>query len=239
MSYVTQQSIRENAGMLKRKNGETPSGSVNGTNAAFTTKLGPLVDGNNDGDIDEQDVIVYVNGVPVTVAGVDAPTHTITLSSAPPNGSKVTVDYWFSPLTDDYVDGKVREADSWVDLKLKSSEAYRRGYIKLPIDPTPGVLSTAAEMYGAGLILTRDYGSSPDTTLTSKDGYQKLKTARELIADFIEGALMDGRTADTPTSNKVAMATDRDVFPRHYRENRAVYDDDWFMRRELDDNGWL
>lgn len=235
MSYVTQQSIRENAGMLKRVTGETPSGLVNGTNKAYTTKRGPLVDSNNDGEVTAEDVVAYVAGVAVAVTSVDAPTHTITLAAAPANGSKVTVDYFFSPLTDDYVDGKVAEADSWVDLKLKSSEAYQLGYITLPIEPTPGVLSTAAEMYAAGLILTRDYGSSPDTSLTSKDGYQKLKTARELILDYIGGALVAGRTSSQGSKNAVTVITNRDVFNREHYENVIYADDDeWFMRRQVD-----
>ena len=123
-------------------------------------------------------------GAAITVTAVVADTGKITGSVAPNTGQKVYVDYSFSPLEEEYVAGKQDEADSWIDTKLK-------GVAVTPVNPVPGLISTIAELYAAGLILIRDWGSKSDTELTSKDGYSKIKTARSLIEDYIAGIKAD------------------------------------------------
>lgn len=211
MSYAGIQAIREGCGLLKRVNNEKPKGVVDGSNHVFVVARRPIVDSNNDDVVDESDVTVFVDGVPVTVNDVNPTTGAITLATAPPSGI-VTADYCYSPLTDDYVAGKQDEADSWVDLKIKA-------YAKVPLNPVPGIIATTAELYAAGLILTRDWGSRTDSEQTSKDGFAKIKQARDLIADYIQGLKEDNATKKDISGGALVSATgDRDVFSRHERE---------------------
>lgn len=149
MSYASIQAIREGAGLLQRDVNAKPKGTIDGSNRVFVVPRRPIVDRDYDDEVTTDDVTAYVDGIPVNVSDVDATTGKITLKTAPASGV-VTVDYCFSPITDDYTAGKQQEADSWVDLKIKA-------YIKTPVDPVPGIIATATEMYAAGLILTRDW----------------------------------------------------------------------------------
>lgn len=228
MSYARIQAIRESAGLLSRVSNETPNGAVDGNNRVFIVKRRPIVDGNYDDAVTEEDVHVFVSGVPVVIEDIEPLTGKITLRDIPLATAKVTVDYQFSPITDDYTEGKQEEADSWVDLKLKPY--LSKGYIDtLPLTPVPGIISTVAEMYAAGLILTRDWGSRVDSEQTSKDGYQKLKTARDLLADYITSIENDNSANNTNGDNSVSVMTDGDVFDRELGD-RDCDDQDRFMR---------
>lgn len=230
MSYASIQAIREGAGLLNRVNNETPAGAINGSNRDFVVVRRPIVDGNYDDVVGKEDVQVFVDEIPVAVTAVDAASGKITLAVAPANDTSVTVDYQFSPITDEYTQTKQVEADSWIDLKIG-------GYIGVPLQDVPGIITTAAEMYAAGLILTRDWGSRVDSELTSKDGFNKIKQARDLVADYIQG-LKDAKLKKHEkdgTQNDVATAGDHDIFNRHEhelgREFGGPTDDEFFMRR--------
>jgi hypothetical protein len=224
MSYASVQAIRESAGLLSRSENETPNGTVDGSNKSFTVKRRPIVDSDYDDDVTVSDVQARVNGSSVVVSSVDATTGVFVLAAAPTAGQKVTVDYRFSPLTDDYVSGKQQEADSWVDMKIKP-------YVAIPLNPIPGILSTVAEMYAAGLILTKDWGNRNDTELTSKDGNQKLKTARELLADYLQGVEDEKKALNTAGQGSASVLTDADPFSRT-GFNRTTDEEDFFMRRD-------
>ncbi len=232
MSYASIQAIREGAGLLSRVNNEKPKGAVDGTNRDFVVARRPLVDSNYDDVVDEDDVNAFVDGIPVEVSEVNPTNGSIKLATAPTAGQIVTIDYFHSPITDDYTGGKQDEADSWIDLKIK-------GYVKVPLNPVPGIIATAAEMYAAGLILTRDWGARVDTEQTSKDGFAKIKQARDLIADYIQGLKDDkATTGDSDGSTgSASVITDADVFDRVESEMGSLptgdnTDDDYFMRRQ-------
>ncbi len=231
MPYASVQAIRESAGLLSRVQNETPKGTVDNSNRDFVVKRRPIVDGNNDDEVDATDVNAYVNGALVAVSAVDAKSGKVTLQTAPATGTAVTIDYQFSPITDEYTEGKQEEADSWVDLKLRDRTINPA--LELPLNPVPGVIATAAEMYAAGLILTRDWGSRVDSEQTSKDGFAKIKQARELIADYIAGVLADQKVGSTTSDNAVSTASDADPFSRTYEGDGFGCDpDDAFMRRQ-------
>lgn len=235
MPYASIQAIREGAGLLSLVNNETPVGEIDGSNLLFTVVHRPIVDGNYDDIVDKNDVQVFVNGTAVVVSDVDAASGTITLAVAPVANDDVVVDYQFSQITDDYVEQKQTEADSWVNMKISS-------YISCPLkDPVPGVITSAAELYAAGLILTRDWGSRVDSELTSKDGFNKIKTARELLADYIQGLKDAQKRAGNYNggTNSVSATSDHGVFPRHEHELGGHHDgpfgptdDEGFMRRD-------
>ncbi len=231
-AYASIQAIRESAGLSNRQENETPVGVINGANKSFNVKRRPIVDTNYDDVVGPEDVHAFVDDVPVVVESVIAAEGTIVLAGAPGAGSRVTVDYSFSPLADEYVVTKQLEANDWVNMKIK-------GMITVPLkDPIPGIITTAAEMYAAGIILTRDWGSRVDSELTSKDGFNKIKQARELIADYLQGLKDErDRVADKDGSNStVSTLSDGDVFGRVYDEDSSVRgghtDDDFFMRRQ-------
>lgn len=231
MSYTSVQAIRESAGLLSHSNNETPKGAIDSSNRDFVVARRPIVDSNYDDDVDATDVNVFVNGIPVLVSAVDATTGKVTLTTAPATGTKVTIDYCFSPITDDYTSGKQEEADSWVNMILKTADVYPA--LSLPLNPVPGVVSTAAELYAAGIILTRDWGNRVDSEQTSKDGAGKVKQARALLADYIAGIVADLRYQNRSQTNQVETASDRDVFDREYRDNNFDCNaDDQFMRRQ-------
>ena len=229
MSYATTQSIRESAGLLKRAENETPSGIVDGVNSDFTANRKPFVDGNNDDSVSDEDVIVMVNGVPQPTSAINQELSTVTLVTPPAAGSRVFISYYFSPVSDEYVEGKADEADSWIDTKLK-------GIVEVPFkNNVPGIISTIAELYASGLILTRDYGSKADSENTSRDGRSKIKTARELLDDYIAGVRADEN--ETGVSGNVHVATGDNVFgrlPENYDDcGDLELNDDYFMRRQL------
>lgn len=64
--------------------GEVPTGTIDGANATFTTKIQPIV---------ESSLVAYVDSVEVTVSTVDPATGAFTLASAPAGGTVVTADY--------------------------------------------------------------------------------------------------------------------------------------------------
>ena len=133
-------------------------------------------------------------------------------------------------MPDDYVDGKEAEAEAWVNTKLQ-------GYVTLPLQgPIPGTISTITELYAAGLILMRDYGSRVDTELTSKDGIAKIKLARELMKDYTDGILYENKTTNANGNSASASSTgDGNVFTRtapRIDSCDTVNNDDFFMRRE-------
>lgn len=235
MSYATVQAIREGAGLLSRVNNEKPAGAVNSSNRVFVVRRRPIVDSDNDDEVTVADAQAFVDEVPVTVQGIDPATGKITLTTAPTTGSIVTVDYCFSPITDDYVAGKQQEADAWVDMKIKGS-------VKVPLNPVPGIICTVAEMYAAGLILTRDWGSRVDSELTSKDGFNKIKQARALIDDYLQGIEAEKKLNNHSNGNNDVSGTGgHDVFSRHLPVEEPglshhgviqTTDDEWFMRRD-------
>ena len=230
MPYASIQAIREGAGLLYRAVNEKAIGAVDGSNQVYTTKRRPIVDGNYDDEVGPEDVHVYVNGTAVAVGEVVAEEGKITLAAAPAVNDKVTIDYCHSPVTDEYVEGKQTESDNWIDMKIKGS-------VSVPLkEPIPGVIVTAAEMYAAGLILTRDWGNRVDSELSSKDGFAKIRQARELVADYLQGVKDDKERQNNGSGGYgVSVGGVQDVFGNCYDEDRPEVggptDDEFFMRR--------
>lgn len=230
MSYAGILAIRESAGLLSKAENRKLDGVIDGTNKEFYADRRPIVDIDNDGEVTGDDVAVFVDSVAVAIESIEAQTGKITLVSAPAVNSVVTADWAFSGITDSYVEGKQQESDNWVDTLI-------RAYVKLPLDPVPGLVQTAAEMYAAGLILTSDDGARVDSEQTAKTGFGKIKLARQLIEDYIQGLKNEGITINDDNGNKsvASSLSDCDVFDREYEESYygrgGQTDDEWFNRR--------
>jgi hypothetical protein len=208
VDYATLQAIRKEAGFQHAKNGDKLTGVADGANKVFVTTKKPIVDTNFDGIVSAADVILYDDGVPVTVTAVNPTTGAITANVAPANASVMTADYYYSPLSDADIDDVRGEAQDWLNNRVKSH--YDLADIKTD-DDVPSQFRTIVKLYAAGLLLIRDYGSSTDTDQTSKDGYKKIDLARDLLKEFI-GDITDD--ADQPTAARPVVHTDGNIFAR-------------------------
>lgn len=79
-------------------------GATTSRNRVFTVFNGPIVNGNGGGltTTNPADVVVKVNGVSVTASAVDGATRRVTLPTAPPLGSTVTIQYWWNTWQDTF-----------------------------------------------------------------------------------------------------------------------------------------
>lgn len=123
--------------------------------------------GNTVGGVSDVQVWVGLSGVNGatrwSVNSVDADTGAVTLTTASPTGSSLTVDFASSPIRANRIEDVRLQAESIVNQRL--TLCY-----DLPISPTPSVLSSLAGRLGAALLLIRDYGVGSRST--SKDGYE-------------------------------------------------------------------
>lgn len=225
MAYLTRQSVREEAGFQNYENPEVLSGVVDGTNRNFAVSRTPIVDTTDDDNVGIADVIVRVNGVPVDISEVNATTGLITLVEAPSgDDTEVTGQYASSALPDAYIDKIIVEAEAIVNGSLKK-------YIATPLseDLTDWVARARriSVLYAAGFVLVRDYGKNTDTEETSKDGYEKLKTAKSLLTDLISDIRDNGDTSNSGGS--AATVSEGHIFGRRECNPRSH---NYFMRKE-------
>ncbi len=206
--YVTLVGIRKEAGLHHEQKVQVLTGSADGSNKIFYAPRTFIVDRNYDDALNSDDVVVYVNNVAVTVEAVNGITGAITLVAAPANGATVKATYAYSVASDDEVEGYREEAQDWLNRKVKSY-----------LDPTtlteetfPKIWRAIVRLYAAGLMLIRDYGSSADTDLSSKDGYEKRKTAKAMLEDWVVDQMDD---ADTSTPVSTTVKTDGNIFARN------------------------
>lgn len=227
MSYATTQAIRETAGLQARVDNETPAGPVDGSNRVFAVARAPIVDTDYDESVTVNEVAVFVSGTQVTVSSINSDTGEITLTAAPAANAKVRVYYQCSPLTNDYVERFQEAADSWVDMKIGP-------FVTLPLSPVPDVISTAAELYAAGMILYKDYGNRSSTDYSTKDGQLKIKEARALLDEYLASQKTE-RQNTSDTANAISATSDPDVFSRTPERTVTIdteTDDDYFWNRK-------
>lgn len=221
MSYETKQAILEEAGLSLIVLGEVLSGSVDGSNKAFTTTYGPITDSNDDDTIDNTDVTVYVDGVSVPVAAVNETSRTITLVTAPGLGTTVTADYRYSNITDAYVEKIREEAEDWINSAMDAIDGT-------PYSTVPARVRQLTREYAAAKLLIREYGMNQNTDGTSKDGYNRLKMAQAALDKYIaiggSTGLSDVSAAD------VEVYAEPDIFSTYSSTDGYINQDDVFMR---------
>jgi len=74
------------------------------------------------------DIIVYDDGTPVTVSAIDADKGSVTLDSAPVDGSIMTADYKWSLVSDDEVIKAMDQAEEMVDFILRGKNVASQSY---------------------------------------------------------------------------------------------------------------
>lgn len=227
MTYLTRQSVREEAG-FQEVDTEALAGVVDGNNASFAVSRTPIVDNTNDDVLGIADVLVRVNGVPVPVSSVDGPSGLIVLASAPAaptegESVEVTAQYASSPLPDSYIDELISEAEAIVNAGLKK-------FTTVPLSPEDTNYPTArriAKLYAGGFALIRDYGKNTDTEETSKDGYEKLKTAKNLLEQLIGTVSENG--GGSGTGGSAVTVSEGHIFNRDHTDRSSH---NYFMRKE-------
>lgn len=227
MSYATQQAIREMAGVQLLKKKEVPTGVVDGANANFYATNVPIVDTSYSDSVSATDVLAFVDEAAVTVQSINATTGLVTLATAPSPGSVVKLTYSYSSVSDARVDAVANEASEWLNGRISTAFPNYDG-----VDFTaPAIFSTITTLFAAGLILIRDYGSSVDTDLSSKDGYKKLAMARELLGEYL-GDIADDSSATDAVSG--VMQTDGEIFARStdLTSDHSHSADDEFFRKD-------
>lgn len=176
MGYSKLQSVLEEAGLWHQTIGETPAGSANGSNTVFTVSNKPLTDRDYSDTVTKDDVAAYVDGSSVTVASINATTGAVTLSSAPSNGTNVTIDYAFSSCTTTNVTEAIEEADEWLDTEL--SEVLTSELIT-----ASKTVRKLSRLYAAGLLMVRFYGlENNEEQMLAGSG--KIKLAKKELADY-------------------------------------------------------
>lgn len=216
LDYSSLQDIREEAGHQHIVKTEIPSGLVNGSNTVFTVGRTYIVDRNYNDTIDvataSGDVIVYDDEVAVSVSAVNAITGAITLTAAPVAASAMLVNYAYSVLSDIKV-GKYRdEAIDLVQRKISGIIDYAAWTDADDSTGVPFVVQTVVRLYAAGLILISDHGLNADNEKTSKDGYYKISTAKNMLDGYLEEA---SDSAGASTRVTVASRSDGNIFTRN------------------------
>lgn len=208
-NYTSLQAIREMAGVQNLNVKEIPTGAVNSSNKKYYVYNLPPVDTRyqENGGWTTSDVIAYVDGVVVTVATVTVASGEVELSSAPATSSSVEITYTHSSVSDTRVSEARDEAQSWINSRLEGIVDYT----SWDYTTRPALLKTITDLYAGGLILIRDYGSSADTDLSSKDGYKKLKQAEEMLAQYVKDVSDD---SDSSTPISLYGSSDGNLFER-------------------------
>jgi hypothetical protein len=221
MSYVTKQAILEHAGLQHRQTGAELAGLANGTNTVFTTEKKPIVDSNYDDAVTTADVIVYVNGSPVTVSSINAVTGAFTLAAAPVNGSVVTADYSFSNVTETEITQAREDAEDAINDVMGDIDT-------VPYETVPATVRKIAKWYAAGLLLSRDYGFQSDSEETSKSGRAVLKQAETWLDKYAERG---GKTSTSSAVSEADVSHEPDVFTTYdSTTDRYTSSDELFMR---------
>lgn len=176
--YVTIQSVLEEAGLWQRALAEEPAGTVNGTNDTFVVDHKPLADNNYDDIIDPTDVTAYVNGATVDIASIDATTGEVELVTAPANGTTVTLDYSYSPVSPDAVADVIEETEDWINEEMSA-------VVTTPYTTTnlPKRVRLIARTFAAGVLMSRYFAMQSNEEGTSA-GNAKIKLAETWLAAY-------------------------------------------------------
>lgn len=223
MSYLTRQSVREEAGFQEVET-EALIGVTNGSNKVFATNRRPLVDMNDDDSMTEDDVIVFDDGIPVAIDDFDPATGSITLVAAPGNNSEMTAMYASSALPDSYIDKLIVEAEAIVNGSLKK-------FTVVPLSEEDTLNYARARrialFYASGFALIRDYGKNTDDSESAKDGYAKLKEAKSMLEQLMSD--IKDNSSSSGSGGNVSVVSEGHIFEKDNCDTRSH---NYFMRKE-------
>ena len=182
-NYVSHEEVLEQAGFQFKERGEIPTGLVNSSNKDYYAAHGPFVDRNYDDVVDTTDVVVYVNGVAVSVASIVAAEGKVTLSAAPTTGAVVTIDYDWSNLDQTVVATYHTQAHDQIQSTLNVV------YV-IPLQSTggnyvPDMVKLLEKRLTAGFLLDKEYSVGGDETKDTR-GQLWIKWATQMLKDILD-----------------------------------------------------
>ena len=135
----------------------------------------------------------------------------------PVPSSRVILAYEFSAIEQAEIERRRKSAENW--LKRKVSRVYN--WATLDMANFPDVWEDAVRLYAAALLQISDWGTNVDVDGSSKDGYMKLKTAKQMIDEWVEDAAnLDPTDPNIAAATSGAFASDGDLVGR-IKGNRA------------------
>lgn len=216
-NFTSLHDIRREAGLLRQTTDKHVIGEVDGANRVFYASQAPIVDRDGDDEVTKADVTAYVDDDAVAVESVDAATGAVVLVKAPKPNSRVILAYEFSAIEQAEIERRRQSAEDW--LKRKVSRVYN--WAALDMANFPDVWEDAVRLYAAALLQISDWGTNVDVDGSSKDGYMKLKTAKNMIDEWVEDAAnLDPTDPNIAAASSGAFVSDGDLVGR-IKGNRA------------------
>lgn len=210
-NFTSLHDIRREAGLLRQTTDKHVIGEVDGANRVFYASQAPIVDRDGDDEVTKADVTAYVDDDAVAVESVDAATGAVVLVKAPKPNARVILAYEFSAIEQAEIERRRKSAENW--LKRKVSRVYN--WATLDMANFPDVWEDAVRLYAAALLQISDWGTNVDVDGSSKDGYMKLKTAKEMLDEWVEDvANLDPTDPNIVAATSGAFASDGDLVGR-------------------------
>ena len=211
--FSSLQDIRSEAGVTRYERqvgvtdvdrGEPMAGD--GSTTVFYTEYTPIVDRTNDedGDVTIADVIVYVDGVVVTVSAVDADQGKITLDSAPALDASIKISYDSSDFLDAQVSGvrlsayaKIMTSISKIYVMPVESTAVNADFVGSVAED---YLELAETLLAAGKLMKVAF---PDVESSIyEQGKAKMKEGESMLSDIQKGKVILIDTSFNELSDK-------------------------------------
>lgn len=222
MSYLNRQSVREESGFQDVQT-EAMAGAVDGSNQTFAVSHRPFVDRNYDDEVTSSDFVVMFDGVPTTIDSFEKDLGTVVTHTAPTEGVEVSIEYASSALPDAYIDELIIEAEAIVNSSLKK-------FTTVPLSSEDidnfATARRIALFYASGFALIRDYGKNTDDQESAKDGYAKLKQAKEMLEGLIETITDNGDSSNS--GGDARTVSEGHIFNHRTPDTRSH---DFFMRK--------
>lgn len=216
-NFTSLHDIRREAGLLRQTTDKHVIGEVDGANRVFYASQAPIVDRDGDDEVTKADVTAYVDDDAVAIESVDAATGAVVLAAAPKPNARVILAYEFSAIEQSEIERRRQSAEDW--LKRKVSRVYN--WAALDMANFPDVWEDAVRLYAAALLQISDWGTNVDVDGSSKDGYMKLKTAKQMLDEWVEDAAnLDPTDPNIAAATSGAFASDGDLVGR-IKGNRA------------------
>lgn len=211
INYTSLHEIRREAGLVRQTTDTRVAGVADGANREFYVNQTPIIDRNNDDVVTTADVTAFVDDQPVVVSSVDAESGTVVLANPPADGADVSIAYEFSAASDSEVAKRRDNAQSWLHRRVKSR--YNLNLVTL--ENFPDAWEDAVRLRAAGFLQISDWGTNIDTDGSSKDGYEKIKLATQIIDEWLKSD--EGTDPNDPNAigaNSAAFASDGDFVGR-------------------------
>lgn len=184
INFTSLHEIRREAGLVRQTTDNRVIGKVDGTNREFYANHAPIVDRNNDDIVTTADVTCYVDGEVVIAQAVEAASGKVVLANPPERDAVVELAYEHSAADDTEVEKRRSNAQNWLRRRVKAHYNLN----EVTSDNFPDAWEDAVRLRAAGMLQISDWGTNIDTDGSSRDGYQKIKLASQIIDEWIKDA---------------------------------------------------